>query len=360
MQDHGYDQSVIDETRISWSDAIERLDLDLKGFEADFTLLEQGKDQAGEILDESELSRHYGDMYLRWRKDGAPSNLCLSLVFAKALEVQEQTTEEELLIAAALISMIPLKNAFHSNAHLRDVTTTLFMLCQWMYDAQSKRNTQVSDLPDLEAEDFAALITSGFIHDFLHDGKGNSPSGTHVPMLLESKAANEAIALLKAADIRLTHSQEQMITLSVLSTDVTADARGYSPSRYVHNNYDMHFKGKAPSQWDIDALKAFRNGPKMCLAAMLLEEADLFTSAGLNYDYARFSTVILGTENDRLETDASTLHGFLEMICGGLLTTPAGKALLTKTHLEILNEAGKDAAQKVDFKSESWIKPYLK
>lgn len=283
-----------------------------------------------------------GSLYIQWRSEGAPSTTSLIFAMAECVGLDHDAPFFKPLIAAGVLADMPSENSFHSNAHYRDVLCTAFRLVM-LHQKTSKPEAQVS------VEMVALFLMSVAVHDFTHDGGGNvQKDGTHTPMRLEKQAASNAASILQHFDLG-SENLEKLESL-ILGTDVSLDGRGSSPSRFLKSVYAYHYSGDGrPEDSGVEALDRLLDDKELCLLAMMVEEADLFTSVGLNYDYARLTTVLVARESGVLSTTASTLHGFIEMMCSGMLLTPAGQMALGSSFALIEKQAAQDVGNNVDY-----------
>lgn len=285
-----------------------------------------------------------GELYMKWREEGddAPSIVAITACMAAYLEVGPDTKVAQTLMAGALLAGLPNDKPFHGNAHYRDILSTVFRLVTLhLYLQRMDEETAV-----LDEEQCAMMLCAACVHDFCHDGRGNNLEGVHTPMRLEKQAFDMAEPVLRL--FGLPEDDIVRIRTMVLTTDVSYDDTGSSPSRRLRSAYAYHFEGKkAPLLCPV--LAPLKDDKALCLMAMMMEEADIYTSVGLNYDYARMTTVLVAQETKILSTKASTLHGFIEMICGGLLATPAAQHLFHDTFSRISTQAAEDVRLNVDY-----------
>jgi hypothetical protein len=139
----------------------------------------------------------------------------------------------------------------------------------------------------------------------------------------------------------------------ILATDVSYGAQALSPSRILTRCYGHLFEGKDKPVVKAEDYKFladnFLERKDLTLLAMMLEEADLFCSVGLSYDYAKMTTILVAEETEILSTKASTLHGFIEMICHGIMATPSARKLFKPTFEEIYKIASDDVRLDKDY-----------
>jgi hypothetical protein len=254
-------------------------------------------------------------------------------------------------MAGAFMADLPNDNAFHGNAHYRDITATVFRILTSFLQLHRKQAELAKDFPVLSHKHQALLLCAASVHDFCHDGKGNSEDGQHMPMRLEQKAYECASPIL--SEIGLSDADLHDLHLMILATDVSYGAQALSPSRILTRCYGHLFEGKDKPVVKAEDYKFladnFLERKDLTLLAMMLEEADLFCSVGLSYDYAKMTTILVAEETEILSTKASTLHGFIEMICHGIMATPSARKLFKPTFEEIYKIASDDVRLDKDY-----------
>ncbi|GEM_PF-1334644 len=297
-----------------------------------------------EPQDSAQATRNMGELYLKWRDEGAeaPSMAALVAIMMHGLGIQGDSALAHTVLAAALLAEIPNDKPFHGNAHYRDILCSTFRLLT----LHRHRASIDKDLYDLPPETAALMLVAACVHDYCHDGRGNNIDGVHTPMRLEKNAFDKAEPSLR--QFGLPQSELERVRVMILTTDVSFDDMGSSPSRRLRAAYAHHFEGKhAPKLCPV--LVPLAEDKTLSLMAMMLEEADIYTSVGLNYDYARLTTVLVAQETKILTTKASTLHGFIEMICGGLMASPASRLLFNETFQAISRQAAEDVRANIDY-----------
>lgn len=318
------------------------------------------------IVDMRDYMHRIGDLYIMWRarighveagNDAAimegytPPMVCLMANMLENLGGAWEGKYARAAMASAFMADLPNDNPFHGNAHYRDVTATTFRILVAYQQLRAAKDLDCSLFPELDMKDMALLLCASAIHDFCHDGKGNNLEGRHVPMRLEQGAFDNAMQGLIA--MGLDENDLHKIRIMILTTDVSYSAQALSPSRILTKCYGYWFEGKDKPVTNAedysflaDALCADN---KLTLMAMMLEEADLFCSVGLSYEYAKMTTVLVAEETKILSTKASTLHGFIEMICNGVMASPASRKLFKSTFEHVYKNASEDVRKDRDY-----------
>jgi hypothetical protein len=81
--------------------------------------------------------------------------------------------------------------------------------------------------------------------------------------------------------------------------------------------------------------------------SVLLGEADIAMSSGLDYPFSKEMTKLVAQESSILQPSANTLKGFMEVICHGGYLSRAAQMTLGQSFQAILLEAETDAEKGV-------------
>lgn len=232
------------------------------------------------------------------------------------------------MVAMALAS-VPSHLPFHNHHHTREVVCLAVAL--------ALLQNHKSPIPDFHTR-LAEIVIGACIHDFAHDGGGNRRHGKHTPMRLERHAADTAYAYLYASGLSV--ESWQRIKVMVLATDVSkSDGTATSPAEWMRRAYAGE---TLPADCPLELSPLFGD-PILALQAALLEDADLATSAGMPYDYAKRMTALIATETKVLSPTPQTLVGFINHICHGTFLTPAAKAVFTDNMQKICDAANRES-----------------
>lgn len=342
----------------NYFDALKCQDIDTisdRSLSSEISLLSQS---VNEIDDLKQHMRVIGDLYLSRRanakangdaKIDIPSSLTLFVIaIIKKLDMGDNERLAKALVAAAMLGDLPNHNPFHSNDHFRDITATVLRMCNVHNDLV---NMGEIEHDALTSNDICLMLIAACIHDFCHDGCGNTLDGVHIPMRLEKRAFSMAQPVLKLFD--LSDEELKLIEMMILCTDVSYGDKGYSPSRILNKFYKYHFEANDLPNITSDDYSHLadylKDHKKTVLMAMMLEEADIFTSVGLSYEYAKLTTTLVAAETDILRGTPSTLHGFIEMICHGLISSPAAQFLFSEPFDKIYKQVSKDVHDNHDY-----------
>lgn len=249
-------------------------------------------------------------MALRNRKD-APVFILKQIVVGMADKIGLDQSHPMLrpLLMAGILGGVPLEQKFHSHHHTREVVCITAIL-SLLYN----NLTPFADQPTRLAE----ILIAACIHDFAHDGMGNRRNNNHTPMRLETRSLQMAEPYLKAAG--LLEESWQRIRVMVLATDVSkGDADDVSPAEWMR----MAFSGTPMPKDCPESLRPLFGNAEIATQAALLEDADLGTSAGMPYEFARRMTALIAEETKVLPPTPDTLIGFVDHICRGTYITDA-------------------------------------
>lgn len=217
------------------------------------------------------------------------------------------------LLMAAILGGVPMLQEFHSHHHTREVVCIASILAL-LHNTQKPFTDSKTRL--------AEIIIAACIHDFAHDGQGNRANNNHTPMRLENRALAKAEPYMEAVDI--PDASWQRIKAMVLATDVSkGDADDTSPAEWMRKA----FLGEALATDCPVVLQPFFTDRELATQAALLEDADLGTSAGMPYEFARRMTALIAQETKVLSPTPQTLIGFIDHICKGAYITDAARTL---------------------------------
>lgn len=177
-------------------------------------------------------------------------------------------------------------NAYHNKGHFIDVLKSAALLARI-----NDQTAEAAGEPKLNNKHKAALLVAALIHDYGHDGKGNSPDGTRVPFRLEGQAVNTARPDLEAAGV--DQATIGVIGAAVLSTDVGGPHHAAKEAR------EALLTGKTPEIKDPEtrqALEPLLDDPQAAQVAALLRTADILPSAGLSVAHQSYQSDSLSQE----------------------------------------------------------------
>jgi hypothetical protein len=234
------------------------------------------------------------------------------------------------LFMASVLGGIPMRQAFHSHHHTREVVCMAGILAL-LHNKQNPFKDPKTRL--------AEIMIAACIHDFAHDGLGNKRGSGHTPMRLEKQALAKAEPYLKAAGIN-NHAWTR-ISAMVLATDISkGDHADQSPAEWLRLAFRKNaFHKSSDGKNCPPELKIFFTDHELAIQGALLEDADLGTSAGMPYDFARRMTALIAEETKILSPTPETLIGFIDHICGGAYTTDAARTLFGENIKDLRQKA---------------------
>lgn len=286
-------------------------------------------------LDPAVYTRQVTDLFQRWHRTGKAPSLCAIAIFG--MQNSGMDADDPLapaVMMAGLLGEVDSSLPYHSNMHFRKVllqTISLAAVHNDMYDGQVR---------ELQRDHVALLIVAACIHDLGHDGKSNTAGGTYMPSRAEKRSFGLAKPYLAAAG--LDEAELEDILVMLIATDVSSLEKRASPAEQMKQAYRYHFlKGAAVS---LDGgLEILQKRADLVTSSLLLHEADLSTSAGLEYGITTFETALHREESAGDRARPSHVVSFLEKICGGMLSD-AGKKLYAANMQTILQKAKADQA----------------
>ncbi len=261
--------------------------------------------------------------YLRsWHVMGeVPSLVSLAVASCEKFEITSPD-HVQILLMAAVLGDVENDLPYHSNTHFKKVLLQLIRLISVhnsIYGGTARA---------LSAEQIAVLLIGGCIHDLGHDGLGNTVKGVFYPGRLERQSFEFAAPYLHAAGA----SDDILSTLKaiVLTTDVTPLGIVTNPMHQMKAAYRFHFLGENEQYSTLnlsDDWAVFEDDSMLTLMACLLQEADIATSAGVDYAVTQYETCILMDEIGAQEARPAHVLDFLEKVCQRRFLSDAGQKL---------------------------------
>lgn len=251
-----------------------------------------------------------------------PSLAALSVFAMKHFDVRDEKLRK-LVLGASILGEVENPQPYHSNMHFRKVTFQIMrMIAVYndIYDGTSRA---------FDERDIALLLATACIHDFGHDGKGNTIKGIYIPHRLEQNSYDLAAPVFRA----LGYDDEKglaMIHLMLICTDVTpfkdaGNAVGQAKAAYRH-----HFLGgnNKLESLNLDGeLEELEDSPASAAMTLMMHEADIATSAGLHYDITKYETGLLMKEIADGEARPEHVINFLNDICNRQMLSEVGQQL---------------------------------
>ncbi len=254
-------------------------------------------------------------------------------------------------LTACMLGDIDHHNPYHNNPHFREVLCMVVKLCA-VHDG-----VKHSPLLNLSQDNILTLLTAAAIHDLGHDGKTNTINGQYT----QSRLERQSIALFKpfATALNIPDKISQQIDLLVLSTDTSRGPNAQSRAGICRDIYMAHSHDNISVVNAPNDFNPLLQSPVLSLMSMMLCEADVAMSAGLNYEFSKIMTELVAQESKSIEPTAKTLHGFMELICHGGFLTSAAQTLMGDNFQSILQEAKLDKQDGVSYAEPQAKRPKI-
>lgn len=264
------------------------------------------------------------DLFRRWHAEGSAPSLAALAVFAmKGFGLREDDPLVRPVLMAALLGEAPNTLAYHNNMHYRKVLFQMIGLIAVHMALAGEEKAQ-----GLGRDHIALLITAACVHDLGHDGRANNAGGTYQRGREEKRSFNLAKPYIAAAGLR--EGELDDLNVMLLCTDVTPLDQGVNPASELKEAYLFHERGGegGGNSPDLtDDLEILRKRADLALLAMLMHEADIATSAGLDYEVTAYETALYHQETTGNAAKPSHIVDFLNRICQNRFHTEAGKKL---------------------------------
>jgi len=295
----------------------------------------ENEDILGDAVD-NEWATTMALTFQGWRDNSAQAPTLISVLSAviRFFNIPNDHPMVPIAITACVLGSIKHPNPYHNNHHFREVVCVLVKLMV-MHNAVNR-----NPLMMLDHNDILLLVTAAAIHDFAHDGKGNIIDGVHVPSRLEKRAFNRAEPFFDAVGINQNH--KDMIKQMIIATDVSRGDMGRSPAGYVRDVFLAHEHDNVSIVNAPDECHMLLESEKLTLMCILMCEADIGASSGLDYEFSKEMTKLVASESSVLKANANTLHGFMEVICHGGYLSRAAQLTMGQSFQAILLQAEAD------------------
>jgi len=284
------------------------------------------------------LSNDIGALFTQWRSMDTPPTLIELL--SSAIDLFNFDVDTDLMtttMAACILGEIPNANPYHNNDHFREVFYMVIRLCHHNNNLTKTPNDQLSN------DDILLLLLCAAIHDFAHPGHGNVIKDEHFPSYVENRTLNKLQPFWSACGA--PPSLIKHIGILIICTDVSRDQSGHSPASIAREIYLGHQHANLSAKNTPDKYAPLTQKKQLSLMSMILCEADIAMSSGLNYTFSKAMTHLIAMENDFLQPSPKTLHGFMTTICHGGYLTPAAQSLMGDAFQSILLDTEQDGIE---------------
>jgi hypothetical protein len=287
----------------------------------------------------AEYGQETANLFRQWaRASGAPTMPAMAEAAAMAFGLDPATQEVKALYLSAILGEYPNGLEYHGNEHYRKVLFQIIRL------VATHRQLTKDTGESLDGRQIALLLASACIHDLGHEGGDNMQDGIYRPGMQEQRAVDIASPYYEA--LGLQADDIATIETIVFCTDITFGAGDNSPCVRLKKIYKYWWWGD-----DIDIstmvmgkLRRFEDDPKLVLMGMLLHEADIATSAGLDYEQTVAETISITAERGIANAGPQMILVFLREQLGEGLFTQAGRQLFGGPMATIIARAEQDVA----------------
>lgn len=278
----------------------------------------------------------------RWHSlSQAPSltALCLHAVNELGLSLNEQALSG--LLIASILGEVENDNPYHNNFHFKKVvlqTIRMIAAHNAIYEGTSNA------LSDAQS---ALLLSAACIHDIGHDGMGNTLKGVFTQGRLERQSFDLALPYLHASgcdDARMLGHLKVML----LTTDTSPLGDLSNPMNQMKAAYNYHFLGEKTRTHALNLDTDFhelQTNDKLTLMCLILHEADVATSAGLDYMVTKYETIVFMRELRGSEAYPEHVIDFLNQVCQRKMLSDAGQKLYAANLARIYALAQEDMRQ---------------
>ncbi len=277
-------------------------------------------------------------------RDFTVSGQCPSLVALVTFALDHFKVSDahyrRLVLAAAVLGETEHHQAYHSNMHFRKVTFQIMRMIA-VYNNIYSGTSRAFD-----GRKIAILLATACIHDFGHDGKGNTVKGVYIPHRLEQNSYDLVSPIFSALGAEA--KDLSMVHVMLLCTDVTPFKDNGNAVSQAKAAYRHHFLGgrHKMDSLNLDSdLAELEDCPAAAAMTLMMHEADIATSAGLHYDITKYETGLLMREIADGEARPEHVINFLNDICNRQMLSEVGQQLFAANMARIYALAEDDMAK---------------
>ncbi|GJL84490.1 MAG: hypothetical protein DHS20C02_02650 [Micavibrio sp.] len=311
----------------SWatSEAIDQALDDVKlHLEEDIAVLEQ--EAAFIFSSEVEVKSHTRqmvDLLRDWHmEERSPSLSAIACAAIKNFGLEDSEEGLRSILMASVLGEVKNSLAYHNNMHYRIVLLQIICLIV-------RHNSIYADTSnEFDKDQIAMLMISACIHDLGHDGQGNTVNEIHMSGRLEKRAFQLARPYLMATGYN-DGSRLADIRTMLVCTDVSPLYDPNNPASQMKAVYKYHYQGGKgnPLPYLSDDLSVLADRPDVTLMGLILHEADIAASAGLEYSVTKFETRLYRDEIAKEEAGPQHVLDFLDEVCQRQMLSGAGQKL---------------------------------
>lgn len=313
---------------------IEILEQDMSDLERDAGFLfENGPDVADSSYRVMELIR-------RWHLSShVPSLVAFCLFATERLKLDVPPDVRRGMLAAGFLGEIENNLPYHNTLHYKKVFLQLVRLI----DAHN--GIYKGTYHELNGRQAGLVLLAACVHDLGHDGKGSTIKGVFEQGRLERRAFNLTQPYLESCGMK-QHDLDAVLVM-LLCTDVSPLGDPANPASQMKAAYRYHFMGekKKIEALNLDPeLSTLEKDASLALMALILHEADIGTSAGLDYNLTTYESTLYRREMDEPQAFPRDVVGFLRDVCQRAMISDAGKKLFAANMARVLALAERDLA----------------
>ena len=286
------------------------------------------------------LTEQTVELFRRWHLAKRSPSLAALVIFA--LENLKPDLPPEIaraVLAAGVLGEVENNLRYHNNLHYKKVILQIMRLItvhNTIYEGTDRA---------LDGRQAGLLLLAACIHDLGHDGKGNTIKGVFEQGRLERRAMDLAQPYFEACGMDARDIAK--VRVMILCTDVAPLGDPANPVNQMKAAYRYHFLGQkkkiGPLNLDPD-LMPLQNDPVLTMMSLILHEADIGTSAGLDYTITAFETSSYKRELGEERAYPRDIIDFLEDICQRRMLSAAGERLFAANMARIFALAEKEVA----------------
>ena len=243
-----------------------------------------------------------------------------------------------LMFIASVLAEVDNDLPYHNNLHFRKV----LLHAARMADTHNKLFK--NSIGSLTHQDIAKLIVAACIHDLGHDGSSNIVDRKYIMARIEKRSFTYAQPFLEQS--RVSSEILGDISIMLIGTDTAPFGDPISPSNQIKVAYEYHYGIQGQGGLNLsEELSVLENNDRLSLLCVMLHEADIMNSAGVDYEITCYESVSVSKEFGESGAYPEDTLLFLDKICNGGFCSDAG-SFLADDNLALI----KDQIMK-DFKS---------
>ncbi|MGN7439114.1 MAG: hypothetical protein ACTHOO_10790 [Alcanivorax sp.] len=275
-------------------------------------------DQTDDVADNNVKTR---DLIVSWH-DGkdrfcSPSMIAY-VVGAFGFDYEAHRSLIDAMLVASVLAEVNNDMPYHNNLHFRKVLLHLVRML-------TIHNRLFKDKV-LDQESVAKLVVAACIHDLGHNGGSNIVDRKYHMARLEKASYTLAYPFLAKTGVSEDFLND--ILLMLIGTDTAPFGDPISPSSQIKVAYEYHFSIKGQGGLSLsEELMRLERDQQLALLCVILHEADIMNSAGVDYDITKYETVCVSQEYGDIGAYPEDTLLFLEKVCNGGFLTDAGSYL---------------------------------